>query len=154
MSRKKCFVGKNCMTQKEFRFIREELQKTQREMGLLLGLSSRGVQSFEQGWRRVPAAVERQMLFFYSLKCKRKRKIKSCWDFHRCPPEKRKVCPAWESRLGRLCWFITGTLCRGRQDLTWGRKILECRKCPVFRESFPVSDTPPRKKKFPSKPER
>jgi hypothetical protein len=129
------------MTKKEFRFIRQKLQRTQKQMGDLLGLSPRGVQSFEQGWRRVPAAVGRQLLFLYSLKISSKRKIKNCWDFRRCPPEIRKTCPAWEFKAGRLCWFITGTLCRGKQFSNWDRKIFECRKCEVFQEIFPFKDT-------------
>jgi len=129
------------MTKKEFRFIRQKLQRTQKQMGDLLGLSPRGVQSFEQGWRRVPAAVGRQLLFLYSLKISSKRKIKNCWDFRRCPPEKRKICPAWEFKAGQLCWFITGTRCRGREFSNWDRKIIECRKCEVFQEIFPFKDT-------------
>ncbi len=44
----------------QFHFIRQKLQKTQKQISELLGISVRGVQSFEQYWRKIPAYVERQ----------------------------------------------------------------------------------------------
>jgi hypothetical protein len=129
------------MTQKEFHFIREKLQKTQKEMGQLLGISARAVQSFEQGWRRVPTAVERQAFFLYSLKIKSTKKVKNCWDYPMCSPKKRKRCPAWEFRSGHLCWFITGTVCQGTPVESWEQKMKMCRGCRVFRGIFPLNDS-------------
>jgi hypothetical protein len=125
------------MIKNEFQFIRQELQKTQKEMGRLLGISSRAVQSFEQGWRRIPGAAERHLLFLYSRKTDSKGKIKNCWELQGCPPEKRRKCPAWEFKAGGLCWFVTGTLCRGKPHSSWERKISGCRKCEVFLRIFP-----------------
>lgn len=129
------------MTKKEFHFIRQKFQKTQKEMGQLLGISARAVQSFEQGWRRVPTAVERQAFFLYALKIQSKRKAKNCWDYHMCSPQKKKRCPAWELRSGYLCWFITGTLCQGNPLDSWDKKMKICRGCRVFRAIFPLNDS-------------
>ena len=51
------------MDKAEFRKFRKKLNKTQAQMAQLLGISLKAVHSYEQGWRRVPTAVERQMYF-------------------------------------------------------------------------------------------
>jgi DNA-binding XRE family transcriptional regulator len=56
------------MKKSEFSIIRRHLEKTQSQMGQLLGVSSKAVQSFEQGWRKIPAHMERQALFLLPLK--------------------------------------------------------------------------------------
>ncbi len=56
------------MNNKEFHVVRKELRKTQKKLSEILGTSVRAVQSFEQGWRRVPTHVERQLLFLLSMK--------------------------------------------------------------------------------------
>ena len=129
------------MKKKEFCFVRQKLRKTQKEMGQLLGISTRAVQSFEQGWRRIPAAVERQVFFLYGLKIQAVRKIKNCWDYPICSPKKRKRCPAWELQAGPLCWFITGTLCQENPLERWEQKMKICRGCQVFREEFRMEDS-------------
>ena len=50
------------MDKKEFSQIRRHLKKTQKELARLLCVSPKAVQSFEQGWRKIPANVERQLL--------------------------------------------------------------------------------------------
>ena len=51
------------MESTEFKELRAKLGKTQAQMAQLLGVSLKAVHSYEQGWRSVPAAVERQMYF-------------------------------------------------------------------------------------------
>lgn len=51
------------MDRKEFCHIRQKLNKTQKQMAQLLGTSVKAVHSYEQGWRKVPAYVERQIFF-------------------------------------------------------------------------------------------
>ena len=50
------------MESSEFKEFRAKLGKTQAQMAQLLGVSLKAVHSYEQGWRSVPTAVERQML--------------------------------------------------------------------------------------------
>ena len=52
------------MDDKEFLRARKILEKTQKELAELLGSSIKAVHSYEQGWRTVPAHVERQIFFF------------------------------------------------------------------------------------------
>ena len=61
------------MDKKEFSQIRRKLGKTQTQMAQLLGTSPKAIQSFEQGWRRVPVHIERQVLFLIALKYSRKK---------------------------------------------------------------------------------
>jgi predicted transcriptional regulator len=47
----------------EFVAARTRLDKTQKEMSQLLGVSVKAIYSYEQGWRSIPTHVERQMFF-------------------------------------------------------------------------------------------
>ncbi len=114
----------------EFQFIRQTLLKTQNQMSQLLGVSSKAVQSFEQGWRKIPSYVERQLLFLLSMKTRER--VSPCWDVRRCPPQMRETCPVWEFKSGHLCWFINGTICQGKPRGSWSQKMIVCRKCQVF----------------------
>ena len=88
------------MTSKEFKTFRKKLEKTQRQMAHLLGVSIKAVHSYEQGWRSVPVHVERQIFFLVSRLKKNIHDKKPCWDRKACPTEKKKLCPAWEFQAG------------------------------------------------------
>ncbi len=120
------------MEAKEFLSLRSRLQKTQKEISQLLGISLRAVQSFEQGWRKVPVHTERQLLFLWSLKIRKAGRVNPCWTIRKCPPQVRQDCPAWEFRAGQMCWFMNGTICRGKAQTTWASKMKMCRICRVF----------------------
>jgi DNA-binding XRE family transcriptional regulator len=125
------------MNRKEFSKIRRILGKSQIQMGEILGISAKAIQSFEQGWRKVPVHAERQLLFLLHLKLNPK-KWKPCWTMKQCPKELREKCPAWEFKAGDLCWFINGTFCEGKVQKNWRKKISICRKCEVFQKSLPT----------------
>ena len=55
------------MDRHEFKYFRNQLKKTQKQMAALLGVSLKAVCSYEQGSRSDPMHVERQ-LFFLTLK--------------------------------------------------------------------------------------
>jgi DNA-binding XRE family transcriptional regulator len=120
------------MNKKEFSRIRYQLGKTQVQMAQLLGVSLKAIQSFEQGWRKIPVHTERQSLFLLSLKNSRVNKNRPCWSITKCPVETRRNCPAWELRAGQICWLINGTICRGKAQKSWRKKMEMCRKCEVF----------------------
>ena len=124
------------MTKKEFSNMRKTLGKTQKQVAQLLGSSLKAVQSFEQGWRRIPVHIERQMLFLLAHKDTRAEARAACWDQKACPEERRRHCPAWELQVGHLCWFINGTICEGEVQGSWGKKMKRCRKCEVYRSVF------------------
>ena len=81
------------MDKTEFRTLRKRLSRTQKQMAQLLGVSLKAVHSYEQGWRTVPPAVERHLLFLASL-ANTVAPATLCWDVRGCPPERRAECPA------------------------------------------------------------
>ena len=117
------------MESKEFVSHRKRLKKTQAQMAQLLGVSVKAVHSYEQGWRAIPPHIERQLLFLLSRSCQEPDRLENCWEIMACPDEKKEVCPAWEFKAGKLCWFVTGTVCSGTGREAWKEKIKTCRKC-------------------------
>ena len=126
------------MDSTEFSQIRRHLGKTQAQIARLLGVSTKAIQSFEQGWRNVPAHSERQLLFLLYLKSLPDAGCEPCWDKRSCPLKARKECPAWEFKAGNLCWFINGTLCEGKVQQNWQKKMQLCRQCKVFISLIPA----------------
>ena len=113
--------------------IRRELGLSQSELAGLLGMSSRAVQSYEQGWRRPSPAVQRLLLLL--LIAERRGEsfpTHCCWKVTDCPAEVVERCVAYRSRQGHLCWFLTGTLCAGQPTKTWVEKWRTCRRCPFM----------------------
>jgi DNA-binding XRE family transcriptional regulator len=125
------------MDKKEFSKIRGALGKTQGRMAELLGVSQKAIQSFEQGWRKIPTHIERQALFLLAMKKLPLKKARPCWEIQKCSGETRRNCPAWEFRAGHLCWFINGTICYGEIQESWRKKMKICQQCSVFQSMFP-----------------
>ena len=126
------------MEKKEFSKIRRHLGKTQGQLAQLLGTSHKAIQSFEQGWRKIPVHIERQVLFLLGLKKSPRQSNRPCWVIRGCPMEVKENCPAWEFRVGHLCWFINGTICHGRVQESWRKKMKICRQCKMFRPMLPI----------------
>lgn len=105
-------------------------------MAALLGISLKGIQSFEQGWRKVPVHIEREIRLLKTLKTERHKFARPCWKILKCPSETRNTCPAWEFKAGSLCWFINGTVCAGEPMRDWSTKIKICKRCNVFKENL------------------
>lgn len=126
------------MKKDEFAAIREELGLTQQELSHLLVVSIRSIQSYEQGWRKIAPAVERNLLLLlmYHRQGQEAQKNLYCWQVLGCPEEKRETC--WGYRLfpHNLCWYITGTTCPTMKNLSWNQKIAHCRQCKVFLDLF------------------
>jgi DNA-binding XRE family transcriptional regulator len=121
------------MDNKEFRAFRRALNKTQKQIAELLGTSIKAVHSYEQGWRKVPAHVERQLFFLVSRLRREYNKQKPCWTIKKCPPERKHKCPAWEFNAGKLCWLINGTICEGMVQKGWKEKMDLCRSCDILK---------------------
>ncbi|UCF91945.1 MAG: helix-turn-helix transcriptional regulator [Desulfobacterales bacterium] len=120
------------MDSNDFKYFRKKLNKTQAAMAQLLGVSLKAVHSYEQGWRSIPAAVERQVYFLVSQNMADRKDRKACWETKNCPPEWKNKCPAWEFQAGAYCWFINGTICDGTVQKNWKEKMKICRSCSVF----------------------
>lgn len=126
------------MDNKEFLKLRHYLGKTQIQIAQLLGVSPRAVHSFEQGWRKIPIYIQRQLLFILYLKRTSNKNSKPCWEIHNCPIEWRNNCIAWEYKVGNLCWFVNGIFCQGEYQGNWEMKIEICLKCKVFISMIPT----------------
>lgn len=120
------------MDSKEFLLSRKKLHKTQKQMSELLGVSIKAIHSYEQGWRKVPAHVERQVFFLLSRLRINDKPLKPCWVVKKCPTQRKKNCPAWEYQAGKLCWFINGTICECQVKKTWKDKMAVCKECEVL----------------------
>lgn len=128
------------MDAKDLSRIRHYLGKTQDQIATLMGISSKAIQSFEQGWRDIPPYVERQLLLLLSLKSVRDEVIRPCWEVLECPLEWRENCAAWEFNAGNFCWLINGTFCHGRKQENWEKKIELCRECEMYTSMIPDID--------------
>ena len=57
-----------------------------------------------------------------------------CWDFLKCPTDRKEKCPAYPNQ-GRICFSVTGTLCRGEVQGSYQAKKPEClAKCAFYKE--------------------
>jgi hypothetical protein len=121
------------MDDQEFLRARKILGKTQKQLAELLGSSIKAVHSYEQGWRTVPAHVERQIFFLLARKRGNASSAKACWTIKKCPRKRKTNCPAWEFQAGKLCWFINGTICEGQVQQNWKEKMKICRECEVLQ---------------------
>jgi len=125
---------------KEFINARKKLGKTQKEMAELLGISIKAIHSYEQGWRSIPAHVERQIYFLLARRRDGQLQQKPCWVVKKCPPKRKKECPAWEFQAGKLCWFINGTICECQAQKNWQEKMKICRQCEVLSSLLDIDE--------------
>ena len=128
----------NTMENTDFSKIRNALGRTQNQMAQILCVSPKAVQSFEQGWRKVPTKIEREMLLLLSLKSS-VRSARACWEVKACPNKWRSNCIVWELQIGDFCWYFSGTLCQGQVKKSWNEKIKLCRQCEVYQSMFLTS---------------
>ena len=128
------------MTPDEFVQFRLRLDKTQEQLSQLLGVSVRAICSYEGGWRTVPPHVQRQLMFLVCRLMGRAAPKGPCWAELDCPRAQRRTCPAWEFRVGNMCWFVNGTHCDGAVQTSWDEKMDLCRECemlePVWRDAM------------------
>ena len=120
----------------QFSQIRRTLGKSQRQLARLLGVSAKAIQSFEQGWRRIPSSAERQLLLLLCLKSSSNKASSPCWAVRRCSDRWKANCPSWEFNAGRLCWLVNGTFCRGQLQESWQKKMELCQGCEVYLSIF------------------
>ena len=133
------------MDSQEFIQARKKLEKTQKEMAELLGISIKAIHSYEQGWRSIPAHVERQVFFLLARRRESNTTQKPCWVVKKCPSKRKKQCPAWEFQAGKLCWFINGTICECKVQKNWQEKMKICRDCEVLASLLESADSPEKK---------
>ena len=109
------------------------LKRTQREMAMLLGVSLKAVESYEQGWRRIPPNIERILyLLLFKMNKNLFGRRERCWLEIKCPAAIRANCPTWITREGLCCWFITGKMCRA-EKISRSPKAKSCFDCTFFK---------------------
>lgn len=118
------------MEKTEFNAIRKQLGKTQKQLASLLGMSLKTIHSYEQGWRSIPAHIERQLFFLLIKQRARNKPLIPCWEQKEC--RDKENCPVWEFQSGDLCWFLCGTKCECTSDSSYREKISICRDCSIF----------------------
>ena len=120
------------MIKEEFSIARKKLGKTQKQLAELLGMSLKTIHSYEQGWRTIPAHIERQIFFLLINQRGRKNSLTPCWEKKLC--DVKETCPAWEFQSGHLCWFLCGTKCDCTHDISQKEKIEICKQCSIFQD--------------------
>jgi hypothetical protein len=115
----------------EFFKCRKRLGKTQKEMAEILGIAMKTVHSYEQGWRKIPSHIERQVFFLLSNRKGKEKSVTPCWEKKQCGIKEQ--CPAWEFQSGHLCWFLCGTLCACTQGCSLEEKSERCRSCEILK---------------------
>ncbi len=127
------------MRKKEFAETRRLLGKSQRELARLLGVSLKAVESYEQGWRSIPSAIERMAyLLLFKSNPGAYAEEKPCWESISCDKKIREKCMAYVSREGNFCWFFTGGLCGTAKGPKEGERC--CHGCEVFLRMKSLSE--------------
>lgn len=114
----------------DFYNARKRLGKTQHELADLLGLAVKTVRSYEQGSRKIPAYIERELWYLLSNQKGSFINSEMCWDILQCGVKEQ--CPAWEFQTGHMCWFICGTLCACTKGCSFKEKSAKCRSCVII----------------------
>lgn len=115
------------------RRVRKMLGRTQAELGAALGISTKAVQSYEQGWRRVPVHVLIQLLVLVDLNERSAQaEYAPCWQLRNCDPKLRETCAAFTMSVGRLCWSVGSRACPAKPG-DGDSDAFPCMSCPVVR---------------------
>jgi len=112
------------------RTVRDALGMTQADLARTLRVSVRAVQSYEQGWRTLPAPLAIQLLTLLAVHKGHAEHGQPCWELAKCPAGARGECPSFHLAGGRFCWLIAGDTCCGRVPKK-GDTTLPCLSCPV-----------------------
>jgi len=104
---------------------------TQNALAAMLRVSPKAVQSYEQGWRKLPWHLLSQMLVLLALRRGQALGRPPCWDVTGCS---RRVngeeCPAVHIGEGRYCWLSAGPRCSRRGATAC--KAVPCETCEVI----------------------
>ncbi len=115
-----------------FVLIRKKMNRTQKQLAELLGVSLKAIHSYEQGWRKIPLHIERQLWFLIYQKKKQDGVVSEpCWERKSC--EMKDECSAFEFQCGDMCWFVCGTKCECTRDIDVREKMDVCRKCKILK---------------------
>jgi DNA-binding transcriptional regulator YiaG len=106
---------------------------TQEGLAKALGISTKAVQSYEQGWRKTPLRVVKQMLTLVAMHREDYSQSTPCWEIRGCDADSVANCPANTITHGRYCWAVASKSCakaRGDKDIS----VLGCLECEVVKK--------------------
>jgi DNA-binding XRE family transcriptional regulator len=112
--------------------IRGMLGRTQQELASALGMSTKAVQSYEQGWRDAPVRVMIQLLVLLTLYRRQTLDDVPCWEIRKCSAGDRESCPAFTIGQGQFCYMIGADKCRIKAESD-KEHLLPCMECPVVQ---------------------
>jgi DNA-binding XRE family transcriptional regulator len=115
------------------RAVRGKLGLSQSKLAAMLGVSSRAVQSYEQGWRAMPRPVASQLMTVLAIHCDHSNQSPPCWSLTGCPDETRGRCQALKVGQGRFCWVLSGSVCGNRRAPGSAAGPQPCIGCVVMR---------------------
>ncbi len=112
--------------------IRRIMGRTQKEMASAFGISEKAVQSYEQGWRKVPVRVMIQLLVLLALYRKQTIDDAPCWEIRNCSPPQREKCASFTVGHGQFCWFVGSKECHPYSPAS-SESLFACMDCPVIQ---------------------
>ena|GEM_PF-319611 len=111
--------------------IRKGLGLTQQGLAQSLGISTKAVQSYEQGWREVPGRVMMQVLVLCAVHRRSYEDETPCWEIKGCSSEERQTCISYTLGNGRFCWFLTARMAKSEAAAP-DPDMQQCLRCPVL----------------------
>ncbi|NOY83150.1 MAG: helix-turn-helix domain-containing protein [Kiritimatiellaeota bacterium] len=126
------------------RHIRNLFGVTQVRLAAAMGTSVKTIQSYEQGWRRVPTRALIQLLVLLAIHRRREIDTVPCWEIRNCSPEDREDCANFTVGDGQLCWFVSAGKCRcglAQGDSDVNDDLLPCMACEVIRRLLRSDNT-------------
>ncbi len=116
------------------RAVRGKLGLSQSQLADILGVSSRAVQSYEQGWRTPQRPVTSHLMTVLALYGNHSSQSPACWRLTACNVEQRSRCKAYSVGRGRFCWLLSGGACGNRRRSGSGADSQPCIGCVVMRK--------------------
>jgi DNA-binding XRE family transcriptional regulator len=112
------------------RVLRKTLGVSQSRMAALLGVSTRAVQSYEQGWRRTPALVQKLAGFLLAEQWRgHNPNAQPCWEVKHCSDELRQTCPAFQLDASHCCWLLDSVCPDFAPKASWASRLATCGQC-------------------------
>jgi hypothetical protein len=87
---------------------RKLLDVSQSRLAECMGVSSKAIQSYEQGWRMVPNRIFSQLFILLTEFKNSTQGIHTCWEQKGCTPN---GCPSCQSGTGCCCWMLAADRC-------------------------------------------
>jgi transcriptional regulator with XRE-family HTH domain len=112
------------------RVLRKVLGVSQSRMAAMLGVSTRAVQSYEQGWRKTPAMVQKLAGFLLAEQWRgHNPDAQPCWEIKHCSDELRETCPTFQLNASHCCWLIKPNCPDLPPKAPWAARLSHCGQC-------------------------